>query len=192
LIQSRPIDETVSDAIKNIADNRIGVVASSLASKDEITSDNVLGRNLKKQMKLTEARFEMFDFLDYLKGFAIVFFLGTLMLIALQLFFLIPAVNPLSLLLMLVFSTIMGYSIYRTRYHTALKLNEKGFEIWKGRSSTKGMWTDYADVAIYISPNRESFLRLYSKEGKMDLPLSRVGISRKEAYNAIKQLLKRK
>lgn len=192
LVQSKPIDKAVRDAVKNIADNRVGVVASSLASRDEVFSDNVLGKGLKKHLKLTEARFEAFDAPDFLKGFAIVFFLGTFMLISLQLFFLIPAVNPLSLLLMFAFSALMGYSIYKTRYHTVLKLNDKGFEIWKGKSSTQGKWADYRDVTIYIAPNRESFLRLYSKEGTLDLPFSRVGISRKEAYSTIKQLLKKK
>jgi len=192
LVQRTPIEKTVKDAIKNIADKRVGVVASSLASKDEVFSDNILGRSLKKQLKLTEARFEAFDAPDYLKGFAIVFFLGTFMLIALQLFFLIPAVRLESLLLMLTFSAILGYSVYKTRYHRVLKLNEKGFELWKGKSSTQGKWADFTDVSIYIAPNRESFLRLYSKEGTTDLPLSRVGMSRKEAYSAIRQLLRKR
>jgi hypothetical protein len=169
------------------------VVASSLASKDEVYSDNVLGKSLKKQIKLTEAKFEAFDTPDYLKSLAIVFFLGMFMLITFQFFFLLPAVNPLSILLMLTFSAILGYPIYKTRYHMVLKLSDKGFEISKGKkSSTKGMWTDFTDVAIYVSPNREPHLRLYSKEGTLDLPFSRVGISRKDAYNAIKQLIKAK
>jgi len=193
LVQSKPIDREVRDAVKNIADTRVGVVASSLASREAVFSENVLGKGLKKQLKLTEARFEAFDTPDYLKGFAIVFFLGTLMLITLQFFFLIPgAVNPLSLLLMFAFSAILGYSIYKTRYHTVLKLSDKGFEILRGKSSTQGKWTDFTDVTIYIAPNRELFLRLYSGKTTLDLPLSRVGISRREAYNTIKQLLKKK
>ena len=193
LVQSKLIEKTMKDAVSNFSDNRVGVVASSLASKDEIYSDNVLGKSLKKQIKLTEAKFEAFDAPDYLKSFAIVFFLGTFMLITLQLFFLLPTVNPLSILLMLTFSVILGYPIYKTRYHMVLKLSDKGFEISKGnKSSTKGVWADYADVAIYISPKRESYLRLYSKGGTFDLPFSRAGISRKDAYNAIKQLIKGK
>jgi len=192
LVQNKPIEKAVKDAVKNIADKRVGVVVSSLTSRDEAFSENVLGKGLKKQLKLTEARFEAFDAPDYLKGFAIVFFIGTFMLISLQLFFTIQAVNPLSLLLMFMFSAILGYSIYKTRYHTVLELDNKRFKILKGKSSTQGKWADFADVAIYISPKRESFLRLYSKEGTLDLPLSRVGISRKEAYGAIKQLLKKK
>lgn len=192
LVQNKPIEKAVRDAVKNTADKSVGVVVSSLTSRDEVMSENVLGKGLKKQLKLTEARFEAFDAPDYLKGFAIVFFLGTFMLISLQLFFTIQAVNPLSLLLMFTFSAILGYSIYKTRYHTVLKLNDKGFEITKGKSSSQGKWTDFTNVAIYIAPNRESFLRLHSKKGTTDLPLSRVGISRKEAYSTIKQLIKKK
>ncbi len=192
LVQSRPLQKTVRDAVKSIADNRIGVVASSLASKDEVFSENVLGKGLKKQLKLTEAKFEIFDVPDYLKSLAIVFFLGTMMLVLLQLFFTIQVLSPVSLLLMFAFSAILGYSIYRTRYHTVLKLDAKGFEIFKGKSSTQGRWADFTDVAIYIAPNRESFLRLSSREGSLNMPISRVGISRKEAYNAIKQLIKKK
>jgi hypothetical protein len=193
LVQSEPIDKTVKDTIKNIADKTLGIVASSLASKDEVSSENVLGRNLRKQLKLTEAKFEPFDAIDYLKSFAIVFFLGTIMLITLQIFFLIQAANPWSLLLMLIFSVILGYPIYKTRYHLVLKLDDKGFEVSKGKKlSTQGKWTDFRDVAIYVSPKRESYLRLYSKDGTLDLPISRVGISRKDAFNAIKQLIREK
>jgi len=192
LVQSKPIDKDVKEAVKNIADTRVGVVASSLASREAVFSENVLGKGLKKQLKLTEAKFEAFDTPDYLKGFAIVFFLGTFMLITLQLFFLQGAVNPLSLLLMFAFSAILGYSIYKTRYHTVLKLDDKGFEILKGKSSTQGKWADFTDVTIYIAPNREWFLRLYSKKATLNLALSRVGISRKDAYNIIKQLIKKK
>ena len=193
LVQSKPLEKIVKEAVKDVADNRLGVVASSLISKDEVTSDNVLGRNLKKQIKLTEARFEAFDATDYLKSFAIVFFLGTSILILLQIFFLMQAINYLSLLLMATFAAIIGYPIYKARYHVVLKLDDKGFEIFKGnKSSTKGKWTNFKDVAIYISAKNESHLRLYSKERTLDLPFSRVGITRKDAYNAIKQLIKRK
>jgi len=192
LVQDKPIGDAVKDAVKGIGDKGVGVVLSSLASKDEVSSENVLGKGLKKQLKLTEAKFEAFDLPDYLKGFAIVFLLGTVVLIALSLFFSIPAANAVSLLVMAFLSIILGYPIYKTRYHMVLLLDDKGFEISKGKSSTQGKWTDYADAAIYIAPNREAYIRLYSKKGTMDLPFSRVGISRKDAYRAVKQLIKKK
>jgi hypothetical protein len=47
-------------------------------------------------------------------------------------------------------------------------------------------------MTIYITPRMETCLRLHSKDENFDLPLSRVGISRKEAYDTIKQLIKKK
>jgi len=193
LVQSQPFQRTVKDAVKSLADNKVGVVASSLASKDQVFSENVLGRGLKKHLKLTEARFEAFDVPDYLKSFAIVFFFGTLLLISLGFFVEAPAANPLSIVLLFAFSAILGYSIYKSRYHMVLTLSDKGFEILKGgKLSTQGRWADFTDVVVYIASNRESFLRLSSKEKTVDLPLSRVGLSRKEAYKAIGRLIRRK
>ena len=193
LVQSQPLQRVLKDAVKSLADNKVGVVASSLASKDQVFSENVLGRGLKKHLKLTEARFEAFDVPDYLKSFAIVFFFGTLLLISLQFFVEAPAANPLSIVLLFAFSAILGYPIYKSRYHMVLTLNDKGFEILKGgKLATQGRWADFSDVTIYIAPNRESFLRLSSREKSADVPLSRVGLSRKEAYKAIGRLLRRK
>ncbi|MFB0514622.1 MAG: hypothetical protein ACETVQ_03500, partial [Candidatus Bathyarchaeia archaeon] len=192
LVQSKPVGKAVRDAVLNLADEKVGVAAYSLASKSEISSDNVLGRALKKHLKLTEARFEAINVPDYLKGVAIVFSLGTLFLVAL-LFLGLSALNmPLSLLIVLTFSIIVAYPIYKRRYHTVFSLNSKGFKLWKGGDLVGGKWSDYTDVSIYITPQRETHIRLYSKKGTFDIPLSRVGLSRKEAYNAIKQILKKR
>ncbi len=192
LVQSKPVGKAVRDAVLNLADEKVGVAAYSLASKSGISSDNVLGRALKKHLKLTEARFEAINVPDYLKGVAIVFSLGTLFLVAL-LFLGLSALNmPLYLLIMLAFSIIVAYPIYKRRYHTVFSLNSKGFKLWKGGDLVGGTWSDYTDVSIYINPQRETYIRLYSKKGTFDIPLSRVGLSRKEAYNAIKQILKKK
>ena len=192
LVQRKPIEKSVKDAIENIADKRVGVTAYSLTSKDIVTSKNVLGKALQKQLRLTEAKFEAFDLPNYLKSFTIVFSLGTLMLIAIWLFTSLPAVQPLTLLLMVLLSLVMGHQIYKTQYHTTLTLNNKGFELREGKKVTRSKWSNFKDVTIYITPKNETCLRLYSKEKTLDLPLSRIGISRKDAYTAIKQLIKRK
>jgi hypothetical protein len=190
LVHSRPIEKNVKNTVLNLADERVGVAAYSLASKDEISSDNVLGRALKKNLKLTEARFEPINVLDYLKSVAIVFTLGTLFLVAL-LFLEVNTNMFLSLLIMLAFSIIAAYPIYKRRYHTIFSVNSKGFKLWKGRNLVEGRWSDYKDISIYITPQHEACIRLYSKEETFDIPLSKVGLSRKEAYNAIKQILKK-
>lgn len=193
LVQSNPIGKTVKAAIENIADNRVGVAAYSLTSKNAVSSKNVLGKALQKQLKLTEAKFEAFDLPDYLKSFTIPFSLGTLMLIAVALFGGVPtAIQPLTLLLLAFFSIIFGHQIYKTQYHVTLTLNAKGFEIREGKTVTIRKWSDFTDLTIYITPRRETCLRLYSKEKILDLPLSRTGMSRKDAYNTIRQLIKRR
>jgi len=191
LVQAKPIEKNLKNTVLNLADERVGVAAYSLASKSEISSDNVLGRALKKNLKLTEARFEPLNVPDYLKSVAIVFSLGTLFLVAL-LFLEVYTNMVLSLLIMLAFSIIVAYPIYKRRYHTVFSLNSKGFKLWKGRDLVEGRWSEYTDVSIHITPQHETHIRLYSKEGTFDIPLSKVGLSRKEAYNAIKQILKRK
>ncbi|MCZ2856300.1 MAG: hypothetical protein O2U62_04340 [Candidatus Bathyarchaeota archaeon] len=190
-VQSRPLGKAVRDVVLKLADEKVGLAAYSLTSRSEITTENVLGRSLKKHLKLSEARFEAIHVPDYLKSVAIVFSLGTLFLIAL-LFFGVRTLNiPLSLLIMLAFSIVVAYPIYKRRYHTVFSLNSKGFKLSKGADHVQGKWSDYRDVSVYITPQHETYIRLYSKKGSFDIPLSRVGLSRKEAYSAIKQILRR-
>lgn len=191
LVQAKPIEKNLKSTVSNLADERVGVAAYSLASKTEISSDNVLGRALKKNLKLTEARFEPINAIDYLKSVAIVFSLGTLLLITL-LFLGIYTNMFLALLIMLAFSIIAGYPIYKRRYHIIFSLDSKGFKLWKGRNLAEGRWSDYTDVSIHITQQSETHIRLHSKEKTFDIPLSKVGLSRKETYNAIKQILKKR
>jgi hypothetical protein len=192
LLQDKPIQREVKNAINELGDPRVGVVMSSLASREDVYSNNVLGKNLKRQLRLTEAKFEIFDIIDYMKAFAMIFTLGIVLLISLQLFFQISSVTPASLALLLLLSVIAGYPVYKSRYHTVLKLDDKGFEVLKGKAPTRGEWSDYADVSIYISPSRESFLRLHKGKDTLDLPVSRVGMSRKDAFDAVRRLVRKK
>ena len=191
LVQAKPVEKNVKSAVLNLADDKVGVAAYSLTSKSEISSDNVLGRALKKHLKLTEARFEAINVPDYLKSVTIVFSLGTLLLVAL-LFLGVYTNMLLSLLILLAFSIIAAYPIYKRRYHFVFSLDSIGFKLWKGGDLVEGRWSDYKDVSIHITPQHEAHIRLHSRKETFDIPLSRVGLSRKEAYNAIKQILKKK
>jgi hypothetical protein len=191
LVQSQPFGKATKEAIENVTDKNIGIAAFSLAPKETVTSNNVLGKGLAKQLKLTEAKFEIFDWPNYLKSFTMIFALGVLMLIVIFLFGVQQAIQPLTLLLMAVFSIVIGYRIYKTRYHMTLTLSNKGFQLNEGKKITEGKWSTYSDVTLHITPRYETCLRLYSKE-TFDLPLSRVGLSRKEVYGAIRELVKKK
>ncbi len=191
LVQKEAFQKATKEAIANTADKNVGIVAYSLASKERVTSENVLGKGLAKQLKLTEARFEAFDLPNYLKSFTITFFLVVLFLVFLTISGIQNIVNPLSLLIAIVVSLLVGHRLYRTRYHTVLSMDGKGFQLWEGKTVKEGKWADFSDVAIYVTPKRETCLRLYSKNGNIDLPLSRTGLSRKETYSIIKRLVKR-
>jgi hypothetical protein len=190
LVQSQSFTRDVKDAITGIKDKNIGLVAFSLASKESVCSQNVLGKGLLKQLKLIEAKFEAFDLPSYLKSFTIVLSSGVLFLAFLALSGLAQAIQPLTLLLLIVFSLIIGHKIYRARYHTTLTLSSSEFKIQEGQKLTVGKWSDYSNVTIYITPKHETCLRLYSDKGKVDLPISRVGLSRREAYEIISSLVK--
>lgn len=191
LVQSQAFQKETKEAIVTTTDKNIGIAAYSLISKETVTSENVLGKGLAKQMKLTEAKFEIFDLPNYMKSFTVTFFFTVLFLIFLALSGMPEAVQPLPLLIAILFSLIVGYRLYKVRYHTILLIDNGGFQLLEGKTVKEGKWADFSDLAIYITPRRETCLRLYSKNGTFDLPLSRVGLSRKETYFMIKQLIKR-
>ncbi len=194
LVQSQPFEKAFEEAVKNVADRTVGVAAYSLASKEAFTSENVLGKGLSKQLKLTEAKFEAFDLPNYVKSFTIVFFLGMLA-VTMMAFSGTTAIlsnMPLILVFTIGLSLIAGYRIYKSRYHTILSMDSKGFQLKQGNKTKDEKWSKYTDLTIYITPKHETCLRLHAKEETFDLPLSRVGISRKETYSMIKQLIKRK
>lgn len=196
LVQNRPIGKQVKSMIENLGDPRVGAVVYSLAAKERISSQNVLGKGLAKQLKLAEPRFEALDMPDYLKGFAIVFCLSTLAVISFQLLFGIRAFNfpylPLTFLFLFGFSIIAGYQVYKHNYHSALVMTSKGFELRKGNSVSKRNWAEFKDATIYITPKYETCIRLYGENGTFDLPLSRIDLSRKDAYAIIKQAIEKK
>lgn len=191
LVQSQPFREGTKRAVEDVTESNLGIAFYSLASKEAVASNNVLGRNLTRQLKVTEAKFEAFDWPNYVKSFTITFVFGTVMLILLFLSGLRQSIQPLTLLLMAVFSSVIGYRIYKTRYHTTLTLDSRGFQLRTGQKATRGKWSDYTGVAMYITPNSETCLRLNSGKETFDLPLSRVGLSRKEAYYTIRELVKK-
>jgi hypothetical protein len=188
-VQTGPIGKNVKETITGMQEKTIGITAFSLASKETVCSDNVLGKGLAKNLKLSEAKFEAFDFVNYLKSFLIIFFLSAMLLVALALLGLSGAIQPLTLLFAGAFSILVGYSVYKSRYHTTLTLSTKGFKLKEGGKVIEAKWSEYSDVTIHIAPNREAFLRLHAKDNKFDLPLSRAGVSRREAFNFVKDLI---
>jgi hypothetical protein len=192
LVQGQPITNSVKDSIEENDDKNLGIAAYGLGAKETITSNNVLGRGLGKQIKPNEAKYENFDLPNFLKAFTATFVLGVLLLIFLALSGFPLAIQPATIMILLVFSVILGYVIYRSRYHMSVVIDSRGFKLREGKKISERKWSSYSDVSVYISPKVEVFLRLKSKDDTFDLPLSRSGLPRRETYRMVKQIIKGK
>jgi len=163
-----------------------------VGAKEIVTSSNVLGRGLAKQLKLNEVKYENFDVPNYLKSFTATFALGVFLLVFFALSGLREAISIITISFMLIFSIVVGYVIYKSRYHMSVSIDSKGFQLREGKKIKEGKWTDYSGLSIFVSPKLETFLRLKSKDTTFDLPLSRNGLPRRETYSMVKQLMKKK
>jgi hypothetical protein len=192
LAQGQPVGQALKESIEGIEDKTLGVCAYTVGAKEVVTSSNVLGRGLAKQLKLNEVKYENFDVPNYLKSFTATLTLGVFLLVFFALSGLREAISILTVSFMLLFSIIIGYVIYKSRYHMSVSIDSKGFQLREGKKIREGKWSDYSGLSIFISPKLETFLRLKKKDATFDLPLSRTGLPRRETYNMVKQLLKRK
>jgi hypothetical protein len=192
LVQGQPITNSVKENIEEIDDKNLGIAAYGLGAKETITSNNVLGRGLGKQIKPNEAKYETFDVPNFLKAFTATFVLGVLLLIFLALSGFPTAIQPATIMILLVFAVILGYGIYKSRYHMSVVLDSRGFKLREGKKITERRWSSYSDASVYISPRVEVFLRLKSKDDTFDLPISRTGLPRRETYRMVKQMIKGK
>jgi len=190
LVQGQPLSKAQKESIEAVEDRNVGISAYGLGAKETITSNNVLGRGLSKQLKLNEAKYEKFDAPNYLKSFTATFVLGIGLLVFIGFSGAPQAIQPLTLAIMLVFAIILGQVIYKSRYHMSLTVDSKGFTLREGKKITERKWSSYSGVSIYISPKLETFLRLKGKDETFDLPISRTGMPRRETYSMVKQILK--
>ena len=190
LVQGQPIGKALKESIEGIEDKNVGIAAYGIGAKETVTSNNVLGRGLSKQLKLNEAKYENFDLPSYLKSFTATFALGVALLVFLGLSGIPQAIQPVTILIMLVLSIILGQIIYKSRYHMSVSVDSKGFRLREGGKVTERKWSSYSGLSIYVSPKFETFLRLKAKDETFDLPLSRTGLPRREMYSMVKQILK--
>jgi hypothetical protein len=193
LIQTKAIEKSVREMIESFEESPVGVTAYSLESQDYVVSNNPLGRGLKKQLRLTEPTFEAFDLPDYVKSFTIALAVSTIMLLTVQFISALPiftlAYLPITVMSVLLFSIMAGHLLYKSQYRTTLTMTAQGFELRKGQSSVKKKWADFKNATIFITSKRETLIRLHGENETFDLPLSRVGLSRKDTLNSIKQVL---
>ncbi|MCW4045075.1 MAG: hypothetical protein NWE94_06115 [Candidatus Bathyarchaeota archaeon] len=194
LAQGQPVGKALKESIEGVEDKTVGIAAYGVGTKEMVTSNNVLGRGLSKQLKLHEAKYEQFDVPNYLKSFTATFALGVFLLVFLAMSGVrqLAAQLPVAIMILLVLSVIVGQVIYKSRYHMSVTINSKGFQLREGKKLKEGKWSDFSGVWIFVSPKVETFLRLKSKDATFDLPLSRVGLPRRETYNMVRQLMRQK
>jgi hypothetical protein len=192
LAQGQPVGQALKETVEDIEDKTLGICAYGVGAKEIVTSSNVLGRGLAKQLKLNEVKYENFDVPNYLKSFTATFALGVFLLVFFALSGLQEAISIPTTSFMLIFSIAVGYVIYKSRYHMSVSIDSKGFQLREGKKIKEGKWTDYSGLSIFVSPKLETFLRLKSKDATFDLPLSRTGLPRRETYSMVKQLMKKK
>jgi len=192
LVQGVSIGGALREIIESIDDKTVGICGYGVGEKSLVVSNNVLGRGLSKQVKLSEVKFENFDLPSYLKSFTITFALGVGLLVFLALSGFPQAISPITLMILAVISIALGQVVYKSRYHTSLTIDSKCFKLKEGNKVKERKWNTYQDLSIFISSNLETFLRLKSKDETLDLPISRTGMSRRETYNIVKHLVKRK
>lgn len=190
LVQGQQVGGALKDSIEQVGDKNLGVCAYGVGTKEIVTSNTVLGRGLSKQLKLNETKYENFDVPNYLKSFTLTFALGIGLLIFIGLSGLREAVSLPTILIMLVLSIILGYAIYKSRYHTSVSIDSRGFKLKQGNKTNERKWSSFSNVSIFVSPRLEIFLRLKSKDETFDLPLSRTGLPRRETYRMVKQIIK--
>jgi hypothetical protein len=192
LVQGQPIRNALKNSIASVQDKNLGIAAYGVGAKETITSNNVLGRGLSKQIRPNEAKYENFDVPNYLKSFTVIFALGIALLVFLGLSGIPQAIQPATILVMLVIAIILGQVVYKSHYHMSVTIDSKGFKLREGKKTTERKWSNYSNLSIYISPKVETFLRLKSKDDTFDLPLSRTGLPRRETYNMVKQIIRPK
>ncbi len=192
LVQGQPLGKALKESVEGVDDRTVGVCAYGVGAKEMVTSNNVLGKGLSKQLKLNEAKYEKFDAPNYIKSFTATFALGVSLLVFIALSGAREAISPLTLGIMLVFALILGQVIYKSRYHVSVSLDSKGYQLREGKKIKEGKWSDYSSMWIFVSPKLEAFLRLQSKDGTFDLPLSRTGLPRRETYRMVKQVIGKK
>jgi len=192
LAQGQPLGKALKETIEGVEDKNVGICAYGAGANETVTSNNVLGRGLSKQLKLNQAKYENFDVPNYLKSFTATFALGVFLLVFLALSGLPQALSPVTLLLLLVFSIIVGQVIYKSRYHMSITIDSKGYKLREGKKVKEGKWSDYSSLFFFVSPGLEVFLRLKSKDKTFDLPLSRTGLPRRETYRMVKNLIGKK
>jgi len=85
--------------------------------------------------------------------------------------FLVPTLN-------LAIAVILGWRLYKYRYHMVFTYDDEGFTLKKGQGEeVKCNWNDFSQVSLFRTEYGELAIRLYANEEFFDLPASKLKLN---------------
>lgn len=77
-----------------------------------------------------------------------------------------------------IISIILGWRLYKYRYHMIFSYDEKGFILKKGEGNeVKHNWNDFKKLSLFRSEYGELSVRLYRDSEFFDLPISKLKVN---------------
>jgi len=100
---------------------------------------------------------------------------------AIVLFSPIPLGDPwrfFVLSLNLIIAVVLGWRLYKYRYHMVFTYDDEGFTLKKGKGEeVKRKWKDFSKVSLFRTEYGELAVRLYINEEFLDLPMSKLKLN---------------
>lgn len=77
-----------------------------------------------------------------------------------------------------IITVVLGWRLYKYRYHMVFAYDDKGFILKKGeREEAKHEWHDFSRVSLFRTEYGELAVRLYLDEEFFDLPVSKLKLN---------------
>jgi hypothetical protein len=75
-------------------------------------------------------------------------------------------------------AVVLGWRLYKYRYHTVFTYDDESFTLQKGKGEeVKRKWKDFSQVSLFRTEYGELAVRLYINEEFFDLPMSKLKLN---------------
>lgn len=93
----------------------------------------------------------------------------------------IPLVDPWRFFVLglnLAIAVVLGWRLYKYRYHMVFTYDDEGFTLKKGKGEeVKRKWKNFSQVSLFRTEYGELVVRLYFNEEFLDLPMSKLKLN---------------
>lgn len=93
----------------------------------------------------------------------------------------IPLVDPWRFFVLglnLAIAAVLGWRLYKYRYHMVFAYDDEGFTLKKGKGEeVKHKWKDFSQVSLFRTDYGELAVRLYINKEFFDLPMSKLKLN---------------